>query len=699
MNNADMTSNWKKKSLESAAEALSPGPQSFPDQSSGKVRVHQFGDEKASETPGAPKTVPSSTMNRSLASRFSEFLRSPRGKKVFTGVGIVALIFVILGGVLAFVGYRSYVQAREIEAELRQAMNEGQAAYAAFKAQDLVTVKTHIQNARTHIEAGQQGLQNLKWTGSLPVAGKYYEDGEAGFRAALHGTDAALEVVAAIEPHADVLGFSGEGTFTGGTTEDRIGLMLETLAQIRPQLDGISDKIEAMNSEIAQIDPADYPQELRGYPIRQYVQMVHDAGETAEVALTDARPVIEQLPAMAGAEGEAKKYLVIFQNDNELRPTGGFMTAYAVVKIENGKVTPEKSGDIYELDQKFSNKPAIPEKLGRYLTTETRWNLRDMNIDPNFSNSMDTFYSYYKNIRGEEQNIDGIIAIDTNVLTSIVEVLGPIEVPGYGTFSSETDPRCDCAEIIYTLSEIIDRPTPYIRENRKGILAPMMQALIQKTYATSRDKWPLLAEVAWKGIEGRHVQFYFFDEQLEVAARSINAAGIVPDIPEGTDYLTVIDANLGGAKSNLFIETSGVIEVEAPKNGLVAKTVELTYRNTHPASNCNLEAGQLCLNGTLNDWTRWYIPKGAQLQEVVGLEEGFAVDTSNDDYDIIEGIFKLNPMSQTKVRITYAVPFTGEAYSLRMQKQGGTGPIPFELTTPQGQIEFELDKDKTVSVE
>src|SRR5690606_37536206 len=157
-----------------------------------------------------------------------------------------------------------------------------------------------------------------------------------------------------------------------------------------------------------------------------------------------------------------------------------------------------------------------------------RWNLRDMNIDPNFSNTMDTFYSYYQNIGGEHQDIDGIIAIDTNVLTSIVEILGPVEVPGYGTFSAETDPRCDCAQIIYVLSEIIDRPTPYIRENRKGILAPMMQAIIQKTYATSRDKWPLLAESAWKGIEGRHVQFYFFDEQLQAAARSINAAGIIP---------------------------------------------------------------------------------------------------------------------------------------------------------------------------
>jgi len=693
MNTEDMNSNWKKKSTDSQLESSDVISSSATGELASKVRVHQFDTTEA-----GTMSSPSRMQPPSFSARFQNYVRSPKGRRVTRIFGAVAITVAIVVGIFGFVAYRSYVQAKEIEAELRQAMNEGQAAYAAFKAQDLVLVRTHIQNAKMHIEAGQQDLQGLKWTGSLPFVGKYYQDGEAGFRAALAGSDAALEVVAAVEPHADVLGFSGEGTFVGGTTEDRIGLMLTTLGQIRPQLDGISAKVEEMNNEISQIDPNDYPENFRGTPVRQYIQMLHDAGETADIALTDARPVIEQLPAIAGAEGESKKYLVIFQNDNELRPTGGFMTAYAVIRVENGKIFPEKSDDIYELDKKFSSRPPIPEKLGRFLTSETRWNLRDMNVDPDFSNSMETFYSYYQNIPGEAKDIDGIIAIDTNVLTRIVDVLGPVDVPGYGTFSSETSAACDCPEIIYILSEIIDRPTPYIRENRKGILAPMMQAIIQKTYATSRDKWPLLAELAWKGIEGRHVQFYFFDENFQAAAETINAAGILPKMQPGSDYLTVVDANLGGAKSNLFIETSGMIDVESIGKGSVTKTVELTYRNTHPASNCNLEAGQLCLNGTLNDWTRWYVPKGVTVDQVNGLETGHSVDTSNPDYDIIEGVFKLSPMGQTKVRITYTVPYEGDEYRLSMQKQGGTDIIPYELTTPAGQVQFDLDKDKTVSV-
>ena len=67
--------------------------------------------------------------------------------------------------------------------------------------------------------------------------------------------------------------------------------------------------------------------------------------------LKEYRPLIDQLPAMMGGQGQRRKYLILFQNNNKLRPTGGFLTAYSIVYVEDGKVTPEKSDDIYELDK------------------------------------------------------------------------------------------------------------------------------------------------------------------------------------------------------------------------------------------------------------------------------------------------------------------------------------------------------------
>lgn len=612
-------------------------------------------------------------------------------------LGIV-LFFLVVGGVFATVGFLVYQQALVMQNQAMEAVSESRLLYTAFKGQNLVESKERLNKVQGKVLEMQETYAGLKWVSNIPVAKSYYEDGEHAFIAAVAGTNAALKGIAAIEPHADLLGFGGEGTFTG-TTEDRIGVVLETLNQISPALDDIAADIEIVQENLDAIDANRYPEVFKGYEIRSQIVKVQEYAQAAEVALNEARPAVERLPEVAGA-GERRKYLVIFQNDNELRPTGGFMTAYAVVFVENGKVTPEKSDDIYELDQKFRAKPPIPPELGRFLITERKWNLRDMNIDPSFKNSMETFYEYYQQVPGEPDDIDGIIAVDTVFLEKVVEVLGPIDVPGYGVFSAEKIARCDCPQIIYALSEIIDRPTPYIREDRKGILAPMMQSIIQKTYATDRNKWPQLAELLWQGIEGRHLQFYFMNEEDQNAAELIGAAGIIPDLPKSGDYLTVIDANLAGAKSNLFVKTSGVIDVLGIENGKVRKQVELTYRNTHPASNCNLEAGELCLNGLLNDWTRWYVPKGAEVEEVLGLEQGYEVDTSHAEFDIIEGIFRVSPLGQTKVRITYSVPYSGEAnsYHLRMQKQGGTDDFPYELTTPWGETEFVLSKDVNVRV-
>lgn len=619
-----------------------------------------------------------------------------RAKVVVGSVLGVVLVLLVIGGVAS---WSVYSQVQAMKSDMMMAVQSGREAYAAFKAQNLPEVRTKIQTAQSQVDAAKAKYTKLAWLKMVPLARAYYIDGEHGFAAGEAGARAALKVVAAIEPHADVLGFSGEGTFTGGSTENRIALILETLGQITPVLDDISSDIQVVEENLTAIDARRYPEQMMGYPLRSYVVRAQEGAAAARLALTEFRPVIEQLPRAAGAD-QRRKYLVLFLNDNELRPGGGFITAYAVVFVENGVITAEKSDDVYELDKKFSRKPPIPEQLGRFLVTESRWNLRDMNIDPNFEQAMQTFYQYYDQVPGEPDNIDGIIAVDTNVLERIVAVLGPVEVPGYGTFSSEKLERCDCPQIIYALSEIIDRPTPYLRENRKGILAPLMQSIIKKTYDTSRDKWPLLAELVWKSIEGRHVQMYFLDPELQAAAKAANAAGIVPAMPQnGSDYLTVVDANLAGAKSNLFVDVAGTITVDVVSGGSVKKTVELVYRNTHAPSNCNLEAGQLCLNGLLNDWTRWYMPKGAQVSEVLGLEEGYKVDTSHPDFDVLEGIFKLAPLSQAKVRVTYTVPYTlTEGYELRMQKQAGTDPIPFTLETPMGETTFTLDKDITVRV-
>ncbi|HSW89748.1 MAG TPA: DUF4012 domain-containing protein, partial [Patescibacteria group bacterium] len=340
----------------------------------------------------------------------------------------------------------------------------------------------------------------------------------------------------------------------------------------------------------------------------------------------------------------------------------------------------------------------IPPILKRFLTTETKWNLRDMNVSPDYKVSMDTFNSYYQKIQGPKTNLDGIIAVDTHFLESLIKIIGPVDVPGYGTFSAQNDPRCDCAQILYALSEIVDRPTPFLRTNRKGILGPLMSSVLSKTYSVPKNLWPAMFQTVWGDVQGKHIQFYFFDPKLQAAAEGIDVAGRVLPTQQGSDYYFQVDANLGGAKSNFFVQSQVQHEIALPTNGVLTHTVTVSYKNPFKASVCNLEAGQLCLNSVLQDWIRFYLPQGAKLTNSQGFDEGSVTSSDDLGHSVVEGTFRLQPLSQAKLVLTYTIPYTNQKeYTVQLQKQGGTDDIKNIFTVNNLDHEVILNKDQTVT--
>jgi len=652
-------------------------------------------------SPSLADTTPNPTLLRNFApdlgtstiqaSNSRRRLLSKKWQKVGAGVLVVSIV---LGSLVGAVGIYTMSIARQLQVQASEAQVLGRGAYDQFKAQNLPAAEQALKDVEGKLKDVRTTYNRLSFYQTIPIARAYYLDGVHGLNAADAGVSGGLKTLAAITPYADVLGFSGEGTFTGGTAEDRLKLILQTLEKITPVLDDIGGDLEKVKTELALIDAKRYPETFRGREVRAQVVQAQSVSAGAASALTEFRPVIERIPAVLGGDGKRKKYFILFQNDNELRPTGGFLTAYSVIFVENGKVTPEKSDDIYELDKKFTKRVPIPEVLGKYLTTEKYWNLRDMNTSPDFKESMDQFLTYYKDLPGEPKDLDGIIAVDTQVLTDLVKVLGPIEIPGYGTFSAENSPKCDCPQIIYALSEIITRPTPYLRTDRKGILGPMMRAILDKAYSAPKTQWPQLFDIGWKNAQGRHAQMYFFDEAAQAAAQKVHAAGRLEKDPDAEDFLAIVDANLGGAKSNLFVTYEVAQEVGVPSNGELTKKVTVTYKNSRRGDNCNLEAGLLCLNSTLRDWNRIYLPKGAKLTNSQGFRQGSVKQYDQGEFTVIDGEFILEPLSQAKIQIDYTIPYSNtQEYKIKMWKQGGISPVPVTIDVNGEEGFVTMDKD------
>lgn len=484
--------------------------------------------------------------------------------------------------------------------------------------------------------------------------------------------------------------FGNLGVGGAQTAEDRIQFVVDTLDKLGPQLDTISDQIANAEKEFSQVDPERYPSEIKGLKVRSMLLQVIDMTAQAKVLITDARPVLEVAPYILGND-EPRKYLVLLQNDAELRPTGGFLTAYSLLTVNKGKVTPGFSRDIYDLDAKYHSSIPAPDPLVKYISDPyakekaagkiPKLRIRDSNLSPDFKNSMDLFYEEY--LKTGSTPVDGIIAVNTKFLLGLLNVLGPIGVGGIGNFSSEVVPECNCPQVIYKLESAISYETPYLRANRKAIIGPLMHSVLENAMGTPKEKMSDLVQAGLDAIQQKHLMVYFTDEKVQSAIESFNMGGRVVDADN--DYLMVVDTNFGGAKSNLYIQEDAELKIQADSENAVHE-LTLTFKNP--------QANDEWLNGEYFDWIRIYVPKGSKLIEDVGSET--PMQTSEDlGKTVFSGFFSLRPEGLSKLTVKYETPVNQYSpYKLLIQKQGGTNNWYYNVNVNDQVQEIELNGDK-----
>ncbi len=463
--------------------------------------------------------------------------------------------------------------------------------------------------------------------------------------------------------------------------------------------------MELAKKEVDYVDPNHYPPVLGGDKVKKALTQVRQLTDQGVTLISDARPLIKILPSLLGDPSQ-KKYLVLFQNDKELRPTGGFITAYAIFRLDKGVIHVDRSGDIYALDNGISGKSKAADPIHKYLKVSVL-HLRDSNLSPDFIKSMDDFNTLYEKASGKVE-VDGIIALDTNVLVSTIKILDDEVFAGGIRFTSADDPRCSCPQVIYELERLISTPKSVdlkvttlaaVQAQRKDMIGVLLYAIMEKALKSSPQKyWGALFQDMLAQIEQKHVMFYLYNKEAQKGIEALNAAGKIKTY-EG-DYLHINQANFGGAKANLFVEENVTQDYEVDGNGVIKKILTINYKNPHPPSDCNLERGNLCINAVLRDWFRIYVPKGSNLIDYKGSEVKM---TSYDELDktVFEGFLTVRPLGSATLNLTYSLPFKTKDGNLPLliQKQPGTYGNEYAIKVKGREVsKFPLLTDKEVSI-
>lgn len=606
-------------------------------------------------------------------------------------LGIILGIFVVI---ILFFTVFIFLPAKAFYDDFHAVTLSAGVAFGAVKSQDIEAAGGKFREVEKDLQKASESLDKLLWMKYVPIAGSYVSDLEHMIAGSIAGVQAAQIAVDTIIPYADLLGLKGKSTFVSGSADQRIQTAVETLDKVTPKIGEIGEKVAVLGKELDSIDPNRYPEKLGSVVIRSRLGRVKDIFAQSAELFVEAQPLLKKFPDLLGNKG-SKTYLVLFQNDAELRATGGFITAYALFSIDKGKMKVIKADDIYRLDESKKTSPVAPRPLLDYHVDVSKYQLRDSNLSPDFVVSMKEFENLVKETRADLPTFDGIVAIDTHVLVSAIKILGEFNVYGR-SFSADTDSRCDCPKAVYELEDYSTRPVAYVRADRKDIIGVLMYQILQRSLGVSPSKyWGKLFQMFLTEAKEKHILFYLHDEEAQKGMEAVNFAGRI--VPYEGDYLSINDVNFAGAKSNIFVKHEVKQEISVDGSGHIIKTITIEYKNPSPGSNCNLEAGQLCLNGVLRNWLRVYVPQGSSLVEMKGTQVKPVV------YDelgktVFEGFLKVNPQGQAEVRLTYKLPDSfkkGDTYPLLIQKQPGTDGYLYSIFYNGREVEkFILNEDK-----
>lgn len=624
--------------------------------------------------------------------KFSSSFSAKKSKKFkFAFNKKVVLTIVAVLAVLGVASYFLIIQpAMRIRAKANEVVVEAKKLQESVKANDIDLLRTDIDNMGNKYTEFEKEAQAVYWASFIP----YVNDFKSGVEAGRYMLTAGDEAIEAIYPYADLIGLKqGEQNFYEKSAEERLQTAVLTLDKMLERIDVVAQNIEEAEKRIETIDPNRYPTKVGQYEVRSNITEAKNQFEGMATLFVDAKPFLKQLPSILGAE-EEKDYLILFQNTAERRATGGFYTFYAVFNINKGKITIKDSSDIYDLDNSIPSHPRAPEKILAYHKNVNTFNLRDSNLSPDFVESVKLFNSLYED-SSLAIDYDGIITMDSKVLVDMLKIFGDTQANGIN-FSAEMDDRCDCPQVIYTLFDIVDRPVNYIKVDRKRILGNLMLELFYKAVGFSPSRyWGQLAQTMFTNLDEKHMLLYFKDPETQKAVEALNYAGRIRAY-EG-DYLHVNNVNFAGAKSNMFIDEEITSETTF-ENGRGKRTVTIVFKNPYEHSDCNLERGGLCLNATLRNWIRFYVPEGSELVEFTGSQTK-TLTYDELDKTVFEGFMTVNPKGQAEVKVEYMLPesITEKDYKLLIQKQPGNEKQTLNVTV-DGKKAFEgpFNTDKEI---
>ncbi len=376
-------------------------------------------------------------------------------------------------------------------------------------------------------------------------------------------------------------------------------------------------------------------------------------------------------------------YLILIQNNYEIRATGGFFGSFIKAEVNKGVLTRFELEDVYKYDGVlFDPSFVIPPEFEGFTD---KIFIRDANYTPDFAISAARIETMVQRAGG--QSFDTVISIDQELIKDILKIVGPIKINGLNASVN--------AENYDTVLTYFIEAEKDINAEDKKVLKSFMSGFEQKIFQSIDFK--NLVQILLDNLNKEHLQIYSKKSDIQQLFQSLNFTGSIPkELAKNQDYLHVNNTSVGGNKTDKFIKQRFIQETQINKSGKVNH--KLTIRRHHSFSD-RVEfqwQNYLAPFGVTEmvDFTRYilgrgdnkvvikvYVPKGSKLVSNNKNIKTYSDKQLNKTYFLFEMLLK--PQETKEVTFEYEsnidLDFDPVAnYELLIQNQPGVVNTIFE---------------------
>lgn len=291
-------------------------------------------------------------------------------------------------------------------------------------------------------------------------------------------------------------------------------------------------------------------------------------------------------------------YLLLFLNNTELRPGGGFIGAYAVIRID--KAVPElvkvEGTEILDNNAPTDFLSVPPPPIKKYLDVN-RWYFRDSNWSPDFAVASAKSLDLYQKEKGVlAKEIDMVIGFTPTVVENFLAITGPVKLGGEEYNAQNFTEKLEY-EVEYGFSQ-----KGQSFDERKNILKDLTKAMSASAFKSIFKHWQAYRNLAAKMLAEKQIMFYAVSEDIQ---KVLSAKEWTGEMGGGNlDYLLWADANMGSLKTDVAIERELTYELEPVGDGRYLARARMKY--THKGS-FDWRISRY------RDYARVYVPVGSKL--------------------------------------------------------------------------------------